>query len=63
VRALDQRVRVLILFDFLPTVGKRKHKFVIVTIDLAADFVEQPCCVAFKKPEHRTTYRPLPFQP
>jgi hypothetical protein len=32
-------VRVLILLDFLPAIRKRKYEFVIVTIDLAADFV------------------------
>ena len=53
---------VLILFDFLPPIRKRKHKLVIVTVDLAADLVEQSCGIAFKKPQHRTTYRPRPFQ-
>jgi hypothetical protein len=32
-------VRVLILLDLLATVGKRKHKLVIVTVDLTADLV------------------------
>jgi hypothetical protein len=39
VRALHQHLRVAILFDFLAAVRKRKYKFVIVTIGLAADLV------------------------
>jgi hypothetical protein len=32
-------VGILVLLDLLATVGKRKHKLVIVTIDLTADLV------------------------
>jgi hypothetical protein len=56
-------VGVVVFLDLLPAVRKRKHEFVIVTIDLAADFVQQPCGVAFKKPEHRIVYRLLTRRP
>jgi len=32
-------VRVLIFLDLLPPIRKRKHEFVIVTVDLTADLV------------------------
>jgi hypothetical protein len=38
-RSLDQRVRILVLLHLLPAIRKRKHQFVIVTVDLTADFV------------------------
>ena len=39
VGSLDQGVRVLELFDFLPAIRKGDDKFVIVTIGLMTDFV------------------------
>ena len=39
-RTLDEGVRVLELFDFLPPVRKCYDKFVIVTVRLTTDFVK-----------------------
>ncbi|HEY2433055.1 MAG TPA: hypothetical protein VGI12_10315 [Vicinamibacterales bacterium] len=45
-------MRILILLDLLTAVRKCQHEFEIVTIDLAADLVQQLGGVAFEKPEH-----------
>jgi hypothetical protein len=62
-RSLNQAVRIGELLDLLPTIGKRKYEFVIVTVHLAANLVQQAGGVALEKPQHRSVYRPLPFQP
>ena len=49
---LDQRVRILELFHFLPAIRICNDKFVIVTIRLAADFVEEPRVLALEEPNH-----------
>src|ERR1043166_1928117 len=52
VRSLDQRDRVLELLYFLPSVRKGDDKFVIVTVHLTTDFVEQPRCLLLEEPDH-----------
>ncbi|HET7698549.1 MAG TPA: hypothetical protein VFK57_22730 [Vicinamibacterales bacterium] len=47
------------MLDFLAAVGKRDDKFVIVTIRLPPDLVEQPRVVPFEKPNHCWLYRPI----
>jgi hypothetical protein len=52
-------VRIVELLDFLPSIRKRNDKFVIVTVYLTPDFVEQPRLVPLEKPDHRISYRPF----
>jgi hypothetical protein len=56
--ALDQRVRVAKLLDLLPAIRKRNDEFVIVTVGVTADLIEQLGVLTLEKPNHRTFYQP-----
>ena len=51
-RPLDQGVGVGVMLDLLAAIRKCNDKFVIVTIRLAPDFVQQPRVVTLEKPNH-----------
>ena len=51
------------MLDFLPSIRKCNDKFVIVTVHLAANLVEQPRVVTLEEPNHRCIYRPIVAAP
>jgi hypothetical protein len=47
------------MLDLLAAIRKCNDKFVIVTIRLAPDLVEQSRVSSLEKPNHRCVYRPV----
>jgi hypothetical protein len=41
-----------VVLDLLPTIRKCNDKFVIVTVRLAPDFVQQPRIASLEEPDH-----------
>jgi hypothetical protein len=60
-RSLDERDRVVKLLYFLMSIRKRDDKFVIISVDLSTDFVEQPRGLTLEEPDHvARLYRRIP---
>src|SRR3954462_15024649 len=55
-------MRVGVVLDLLAAIRKCNDKFVIVTVGLAPDLVEQPGVVSFEKPDHCRIYRQVPVE-
>jgi len=53
VGSLDQIVRVPKVLDLLSSIRICNDKFVIVTIGLPSNLVQQPRVAPFEKPDHR----------
>jgi hypothetical protein len=45
-------MRICVVLDLLAAIRKRNDKFVIVTVCLAPDFVQQPRVASLEKPDH-----------
>jgi len=62
-RPLDQGVRIGEMLHFLAAIRICNDKFVIVTIHLAPDLVEQPRVMTLEEPNHCCFYRPMVASP
>jgi hypothetical protein len=59
-------MRVGVVLDLLPAIRICNDKFVIVTISLAPDFVQQPRIPSLEKPDHAaylSVYEPQSLRP